>query len=61
MKFLRALAVFALAAQAVAMTIGGKHMHVERESGLQDIVRFSANLASGSADCILRSHTMNIP
>jgi hypothetical protein len=61
MKFLRALAVFALAAQAVAMAIGGKHMHVERESGLQDIVRFSANLASGSVNCILRSHTMNIP
>jgi hypothetical protein len=50
MKFLRALAVFALAAQAVARTIGGKHIHVERESGLQDIVRFSANLASGSVN-----------
>ena len=39
MKLLRALAALLLAAQAAALSIGGKQMHVERESdGLQDIV-----------------------
>ena len=39
MKLLRALVVAALAAQAAALSIGGKQMVVERESdGLQDIV-----------------------
>jgi hypothetical protein len=46
MKLLRALTVFALAAQGAAMAIGGKQMHVERESGLQDIVRFSETSTS---------------
>jgi hypothetical protein len=39
MRFLRAVIVFALAAQAAALSIGGKQMQVERESdGLQNIV-----------------------
>jgi hypothetical protein len=39
MKLLRALTVAALAAQTVALTIGGKHMKVERDSdGKQDLV-----------------------
>jgi hypothetical protein len=39
MKFLQALAAATLAAQAAALSIGGKQMHVERGSdGLQDIV-----------------------
>jgi hypothetical protein len=39
MRFLRAVTVFALAAQAAALSIGGKQMQVERESdGLQNIV-----------------------
>ena len=39
MRFLRAVTVFALAAQAAALSIGGKQMNVERESdGLQNIV-----------------------
>lgn len=39
MKFLRALSVAALAAQAAALSIGGRNMKIERESdGLQDLV-----------------------
>jgi hypothetical protein len=39
MKLLRALTIAALAAQAAALTIGGRHMVVERDNdGLQDIV-----------------------
>jgi hypothetical protein len=39
MKLPRALTALLLAAQAAALSIGGKQMHVERESdGLQDIV-----------------------
>lgn len=39
MKLLRAIVTAAFAAQAAALAIGGKQMHVERESdGLQDIV-----------------------
>jgi hypothetical protein len=39
MKFLRALAIAALAAQASALTIGGQRITIERDSdGLQDIV-----------------------
>ncbi len=39
MRLLGALAVGIFAAQAAALAIGGKQMHVERESdGLQDIV-----------------------
>lgn len=39
MKVLRAITAFAFAAQAAALSIGGKHMTVERDSdGLQDIV-----------------------
>jgi hypothetical protein len=39
MRFLRAVTVFALAAQAAALSIGGKQIQVERESdGLQNIV-----------------------
>jgi hypothetical protein len=39
MKFLRALAIAALAAQASALTIGGQQITIERDSdGLQDIV-----------------------
>jgi hypothetical protein len=39
MKFGNVLAILALAAEAVALSIGGKQMHVERESdGLQNIV-----------------------
>jgi hypothetical protein len=47
MRFLRAITLVGLAAQAVALAIGGKQMLVERESdGLQDIVRdkFTFNL-----------------
>jgi hypothetical protein len=41
MKLLRALTIAGLAAQAAALTIGGKHMKVERESdGLQDLVSY---------------------
>jgi hypothetical protein len=40
MKLSRALTILGLAAQAVALAIGGKQMIVERESdGLQNIVR----------------------
>jgi hypothetical protein len=40
MKVSRALTLVALAAQAAALSIGGKQMVVERESdGLQNIVR----------------------
>jgi len=39
MKLQNVLAVLALAAEAVALSIGGKQMHVERDSdGLQNIV-----------------------
>ncbi|CZS89191.1 probable beta-galactosidase [Rhynchosporium agropyri] len=39
MKLFREIAALCLAAQAAALTIGGKHMKVERDSaGLQDIV-----------------------
>lgn len=39
MKLLRAITVFAFAAQAAALSIGGKNMKIERDSdGLQDIV-----------------------
>lgn len=39
MRFFAAFATVALAAQAAALSIGGKHMVVERDSdGLQDIV-----------------------
>lgn len=39
MKFLKSLAVLGCAAQAIALSIGGKHFVVARESdGLQDIV-----------------------
>lgn len=39
MKLFRALTVAALAAQAAALSIGGKNMIVERDSdGLQDLV-----------------------
>lgn len=39
MKILRTITAFAFAAQAAALSIGGKHMTVERDSdGLQDIV-----------------------
>jgi hypothetical protein len=39
MKLLRTLLVAALAAQAAALSVGGKQMVVERESdGLQNIV-----------------------
>ena len=42
MKFLWALAICtSLVAQAATLSIGGKHMRVERENdGLQDIVSF---------------------
>ncbi|PVH82092.1 glycoside hydrolase family 35 protein [Cadophora sp. DSE1049] len=41
MKLLRAITAFAFAAQAAALSIGGKHMKVERDSdGLQDIVTY---------------------
>jgi hypothetical protein len=47
MKLLRHLAIATLAAQAAALSIGGRQMVVERESdGLQDIVSF-LNGASG--------------
>lgn len=39
MMFLRGLTCIALAAQAAALSIGGRQMHIERDSdGLQDIV-----------------------
>jgi hypothetical protein len=39
MKFLRTLIALALAVQTAALSIGGKHIYVERGSGsLQDIV-----------------------
>ena len=39
MRFLRALTLAAVAAQAAALTIGGENVHIKRESdGLQDIV-----------------------
>ncbi len=42
MKLSGALTILGLAAQAVALAIGGKQMHVERESdGLQKIVCFT--------------------
>jgi hypothetical protein len=51
MRFLRAVTVFALAAQAAALSIGGKQMQVERESdGLQNIVdtpKFHRELCKG--------------
>jgi hypothetical protein len=41
MKLQSILAILALATEAVALSIGGKQMHVERDSdGLQDIVSF---------------------
>ena len=41
MKLSGALTILALTAQAVALAIGGKQMHVERESdGLQNIASF---------------------
>jgi hypothetical protein len=49
MKFRQALAVFVLVARAAALSIGGKHMHVARDSdGLQDVVSlpyFDGNLS----------------
>lgn len=45
MKLLRALTITALAAQAAALSIGGRHMKVERGSdGLQEIVSSSLKL-----------------
>jgi hypothetical protein len=42
MKLLRALTCLALAGEAAALSIGGKQMHVERDSdGLQNIVSYS--------------------
>jgi hypothetical protein len=42
MKLLSALTSLALAAQAAAIAIGGKHMNVDRDSnGLQSIVSYS--------------------
>jgi hypothetical protein len=41
MKLSNILSLFALAAEAVALSIGGKQMHVERDSDtLQNIVGF---------------------
>ncbi|KAL2070750.1 hypothetical protein VTL71DRAFT_13776 [Oculimacula yallundae] len=41
MKLLRAITALAFASQAAALSIGGKHMKVERDShGLQDIVTY---------------------
>jgi hypothetical protein len=43
MKLPKALTILALAAGALALSIGGKQMHVERDSdGLQNIVSFHA-------------------
>lgn len=42
MRFIQALLAVAFAAQAVALSIGGKHMLIEKDSdGLQDIVSSS--------------------
>jgi hypothetical protein len=42
MKLRKVLTVLALAAEAVALSIGGKQMHVERDSdGLQNVVSFA--------------------
>jgi len=58
MKLLRTLTVLALAAQVVGLTIGGKQMHVERDSdGLQDIVRLSMSRSSSQdSSFLLRFH-----
>jgi len=46
MKLLRALSVAALAAQAAALTIGGRQMKIERDSdGRQDLVSSPSKLA----------------
>ena len=41
MKLGKVLTILVLTAQAVALSIGGKQMHVERDSdGLQNVVSF---------------------
>jgi hypothetical protein len=48
MKLLRPLAIATLAAQAVALSIGGRQMVVERESdGLQNIVSSLTGASGG--------------
>jgi hypothetical protein len=62
MKLSGAVTILGLAAQAVALAIGGKQMHVERESdGLQSIVGFTIHNTLKNVLKPNRSLMMNIP